>query len=106
MIQQWFLEMPDKLGKLLAEHDATIYAAGLPVKSDEERERLERKHEKEFLRSQGNYTEEVRCNRVVASRLGRGASADRVPSSVTAALPPWDVASWIAPAFGPCGPEA
>jgi len=60
VIQQWFLEMPDKLGKLLAEHDATLYAAGLPVKSDEERERLERRHEKEFLRSQGNYTEEVR----------------------------------------------
>ena len=57
MIQQWYLEMPDKLSKLLAERKA----AGLPIKSDDEREQLERRHEKEFLHSQGDYTEEVRA---------------------------------------------
>ena len=65
VIQQWYLEMPDKLSKLLAARDA----AGKPVKSDEEREELERRHEKEFLRSQGNYTEEVRqCLAVLCRR--------------------------------------
>ncbi len=56
MIQQWYLEMPDKLSRLLAARSA----AGKPIKSDEEREELERCHEKEFLRTQGNYTEAVR----------------------------------------------
>ena len=48
--------MPGKLSKLLAARAA----AGKPIKSDEEREELERRHEKEFLRTQGDYTEEVR----------------------------------------------
>ena len=86
VIQQWFLEMPDKLSKLLAARDA----AGLPVKSDEERERLERRHEKEFLRSQGDYTEEVRstvCS-TVAFRLGSGAFAETGTVRPFAPLPP------------------
>ena len=59
VIQQWYLKMPEELSKLLAARGT----AGKPVKSDEEREQLERRHEIEFLRTQGNYTDEVRVCR-------------------------------------------
>ena len=70
MIQQWYLEMPDKLSKLLAARKA----AGKPIKSDAEREQLERQHEIEFLRTQGNYTDEVRAHMYSGRRPDSGGS--------------------------------
>lgn len=48
--------MPEKLGGFLAERPA----GEVPVKSTEEREALERMREKEFLETEGDYTNEVR----------------------------------------------
>ena len=65
MIQQWFLKMPDELSELLAARGT----AGKPIKSDEEREELERRHEKEFLRTQGDYTEQVQQCRALCRKV-------------------------------------
>ena len=67
-IRKWYAEMPDKLGQILASRTAE----GLPVKSTEEREALERQREKEFLATQGDYTSEVRkmaCTRTMCQSL-------------------------------------
>ena len=56
MIKKWYAEMPNQLGTLLADRPA----GETSVKSNEEREELERLREKEFLASEGNYTNAVR----------------------------------------------
>ena len=56
MIKKWYAEMPEQLGNLLASRPASQGS----VKSTEEREELERMREKEFLESEGNYTNAVR----------------------------------------------
>lgn len=55
-IKKWYAEMPDLLGNLLADRPGD----NVPVKSTEEREKLEQFREKEFLLLEGNYTTEVR----------------------------------------------
>lgn len=64
-IKKWYAEMPDKLGAFMAKRRE----GEVTVKSTEEREELERLREKEFLESEGNYTNEVRRRKPVGSYI-------------------------------------
>lgn len=74
-IKKWYAEMPDKLGGFMAERRA----GEVPVKSTEEREALERQREKEFLASEGDYSNKVRW-RWLLGPIVYGRGWDRVTS--------------------------